>query len=58
MKKLHMNSLGTYPVWLTGSRKTIQRCIYTNGEKCYCIYYDRTIEVVHGQFGYYTVEAY
>ena len=58
MKKLAMKSLGDYAVWLRGSRKTIHRCIYTDGEKCYCIYYDQVIEVKHSTFDYVTVEAY
>lgn len=58
MKKLRMKSLGSYPVWLTGSRKTVWRVIYTDGESCFCIWYDRAIRVKHGSVGYITLEDY
>lgn len=58
MKILKMKSLGSYPVWLTGSRKTVWRVIYTDGESCYCIWYDRAIRVRRDSMGYVSEEQY
>ena len=62
MKKLHMDSIGRYPIWFTGSRRTVQRTVYTAGDfpdrKYYCIWYSQIVELVHDQWGYKTVKQY
>lgn len=62
MKRLHMDSIGKYPIWFTGSRKTVWRTVYSTGttqdRKYYCIWYDQAVEIVHDAWGYHTVEQY
>ena len=55
-----MKSIGNYPVYLTGSKKTVNRAVKTpDNEKFYIVWYGQLIEVVRGYAGYFkTVEAY
>lgn len=50
--------LGTYPIWLTGSRRTIHRVVLQTGGKCFVKFGKQYIEVKHGSCSYYTVESY
>lgn len=57
--KRDMVSHGEYPVWLTGSHKTIHRNIYEKDGKCYVTWFKKFIEVTRGRFGdYISVEEY
>ena len=58
MKRLNMKSLGRDVIWLTGSRISVWRVVYTDGEKFYCIWYDKPIEVKKESVGYSSVELY
>lgn len=53
-----MKNLGQYSVYLTGSRKTIKRCIYEQDGRTYIKWYGQIIEVVRGLYEYHTVEKY
>lgn len=45
-------------IYLTGSRKTIQRVVYKKDGLFYIKWYGEYIEVKKGTAGYYTVEPY
>lgn len=56
-----MKSIGTYSIYLTGSRKTIRRSVKVDEEtnKCFIIWYGNLIEVERGiGSGFLTVEDY
>ena len=54
-----MKSLGQYPVWLTGSRKTIRRTVRTDGTKYVIKWYGQDIEIKRSTGGLFsTVESY
>lgn len=53
-----MKNIGTYKVYLTGSKKTIKRAIYEQDGKTFCKWYGQMIEVLKGTNDYYTVEQY
>lgn len=57
--KRDMVSHGEYPVWLTGSHKTIHRNIYEKDGRCYVTWFKKFIEVQRSRFGdYVSVEEY
>lgn len=55
-----MQNRGSYPVWLTGSHKTVWRVVYREQDGTEFIkWYGQMIEVVRGFSGYYqTAEQY
>ena len=54
-----MTRVGTHKIYLTGSRKFIERCVVTDGTKYFIKWYGNMIEVKLGFSGYFrTVEAY
>ena len=54
----HIDTIGKDRVYLTGSRRTIERVICKNAGKFFIAWYGNMIEVKKGNSGYYTVEAY
>ena len=53
-----MEKIGTGRVWLTGSRKTIERVVYKDGDKLFVKWYGQMIEVIRGINAYVTIEEY
>jgi len=49
---------GSYSIWLTGSRKTVRRCVWERNGKTYIKWYGDMVEVKRGAHSYYTVEEY
>lgn len=47
-----------YEIYLTGSRKKIRRAVRSSGGKFYITYYGNQIEVLPGNYGFYTKEKY
>lgn len=54
----HIDTIGKDRVYLTGSRRTIERVIHKEAGKFFVVWYGNMIEVKKGSSGYYTVEAY
>lgn len=55
----NMKSLGSWPIWLKGSRRTIQRAVRQRDDgKCFIIYYDQLIGVHRHDYEYITDEEY
>ena len=53
-----MKNMGKYSIYLTGSRKTIQRSVYEENGKYFIKFYGQYIEVVRNWSDYCTVEKY
>ena len=54
-----MKSIGTYEIYLTGSRKYTKRAVTTDGTKYFIKWYGNMVEVKRGYAGYFmTVEKY
>lgn len=54
-----MKNLGSYPVYLIGSRRTVKRVVLDNNGKYFIKWYGQLIEVVRGFSGYFrSVEEY
>lgn len=53
-----MRKFKTDRVWLTGSRREIERVIYQDGERFFVKWYGNMIQVEQGRSGFYTVEMY
>lgn len=54
-----MTASSIYPIWLTGSKKTIKRMVYEDNGKLFIKFYGQLIEVKRSDSGkYYTVKEY
>lgn len=54
-----MKNIGSYPVYLTGSNKTVKRVVLKDNDKYFIKWYGQLIEVVRGFSGYFrSLEAY
>lgn len=54
-----MKNHGKYSIYLTGSKKRIERTVYEDEYgKCYVKWYGNMIEVKRSGFGYSTVDKY
>ena len=67
-KEYEMTNCGRYPVWLKGSRRTIERTIYAGREdkqegnsftdKCFVKWGENYVEVKRATMGFVTIEEY
>lgn len=53
-----MKRIGMMSIYLTGSRKTIERVVVSDGEKFFITWYGQLIEVKQGTHRFYTVLDY
>ena len=54
-----MISHGRYAIFLTGSKRNVERSVYEDEQKRYWIkWYGKYIEIKRGISGYYTAEPY
>ena len=52
------NSIGNYPIWMKGSRRTERRNVYEKDGRFFVKWYGELIEVNRDSSGFVTVEEY
>ena len=55
---MEKQNMGTCAIWLTGSKKRVQRVVYKIGGQFFVKWYGNMIEVKRGTHSFYSIEEY